>query len=119
MSAIDDYLKSVAPTQRAELEKVVTLVRHLVPDTEEKIAYGVPTFKYKGKNMLHFAAFKDHMSLFPGSQPIAAFADQLKGYKTTKGTIQFTLEKPLPEPLLKDIILQCRDTIDKTTSFSR
>lgn len=113
MSVIDDYLKSVPVRQRVELEKIVKLVRQLVPDTEETIAYGVPTFKHKGKNMLHFAAFKDHLSLFPGgSRPIAAFADQLKDYKTAKGTIQFTPEKPLPTPLLKELIIYCRNQID-------
>lgn len=114
MSVIDDYLKNVPAAQRVELEKIRELVRELVPDTEEKISYEIPTFTYKGKNMLHFAAFKDHLSLFPGSRPIAAFADQLKDFKTSKGTIQFTLEKPLPAPLLRDIITRCRDQIDKS-----
>lgn len=115
MSAIDDYLKGVPAGQRSELERILKLVRQLVPNTEEKISYSVPTFKYKGKNLLHLAAFQDHLSLFPGSQPIAAFASQLKDYKTAKGTIQFTLENPLPEPLLTDIIIRCRDQIDAKT----
>jgi uncharacterized protein YdhG (YjbR/CyaY superfamily) len=70
----------------------------------------LPTMTYKGKNLLHFAAFKDHISLFPTSGPTEELAAKLKDYKTSKGTIQFTLEKPLPEDLIREIInLRVRD----------
>lgn len=110
MTVIDTYLQDIDSKQRTELERIRTITKNAVPTAEEKIAYGMPTMTYKGKNLLHFAAFKDHMSLFPTSGPTEELAAKLKDYKTSKGTIQFTLEKPLPEILIREIInLRVRD----------
>jgi uncharacterized protein YdhG (YjbR/CyaY superfamily) len=76
----------------------------MAPDVEETISYGVPTFKVKGKPLLHFGVFKDHMSLFPTSTPIGVLKDQLSKYTVGKGTIQFTQDNLLPEELIKDIL---------------
>lgn len=105
MSVIDEYIKDTAtPTQKVELERIRSIVHKLVPDAVETIGYGIPTFKYNGKNLLHFAAFKNHMSLFPTASPIAELKDQLKPWATAKGTIQFTEANPLPEKLIKEIV---------------
>ena len=108
MTVIDDYLATHAtPGQRTELERIRTIVRRIVPDAddiEEVISYAIPTINYKGKHLVHFAAFKDHMSIFPTAGPTEALKDKLTGYKVSKGTIQFTLEKPLPESLIREII---------------
>ena len=110
MTVIDTYLENIDSKQRAELERIRTITLNAVPSAGEKIAYGMPTMTYKDKNLLHFAAFKDHMSLFPTSGPTEELAAKLKDYKTSKGTIQFTLEKPLPENLIREIInLRVRD----------
>jgi len=110
MTVIDTYLENIDSKQRAELERIRTITTKAVPTAEEKISYGMPTMTYKGKNLLHFAAFKDHMSLFPTSGPTEELAAKLKDFKTAKGTIQFTLEKPLPESLILEIIdLRVRD----------
>lgn len=114
MTVIDTYLENIDSKQRAELERIRTITLNAVPSAGEKIAYGMPTMTYKGKNLLHFAAFKDHMSLFPTSGPTEELAAKLKDFKTAKGTIQFTLEKPLPESLIREIIdLRVRDIDDK------
>ena len=70
MSVVDDYLKNLPEPQKAELERIRKIVKQTVPEAEEVISYGVPGFKYKGKYLITFAAFKDHLSLFPGSAPI-------------------------------------------------
>lgn len=111
MSVVDDYLKRVPEPQRAELERIRKIVKQTVPEAEEVISYGVPGFKYKGKYLITFAAFKDHLSLFPGSAPIAAMKNILSDYKTSKGTVQFTLEKPMPAPLIKEMTKLCLKAI--------
>ncbi|HSW37711.1 MAG TPA: DUF1801 domain-containing protein [Candidatus Saccharimonadales bacterium] len=111
MSVIDDYLKEVEPAQRAELERIRQIVRKLVPEAEEVISYGMPAFKYKNKYFIFFAAFKNHMSVFPGA-PVK-LKDKLKGYKLRKGTIQFTLDNPLPEALIKELVQSRLDDISK------
>jgi uncharacterized protein YdhG (YjbR/CyaY superfamily) len=113
MSVIDDYLMGVTPVQKKELERVRKIVKTMVPDTEEVISYGLPTLKYKGKNLIHFAAFKDHMSVFPGGGPTELLKEKLKDFKTSKGTIQFTTENPIPEELLKEIILLCIESVEQ------
>lgn len=104
MTVIDDYLKNVESAQKKELERVRSIVKKHVPLAEESISYGLPAFKYKKKPLVYFGAFKDHMSLFPTSKPTEILKDKLSEYVVTKGTIQFTLEKPLPESLIKEIL---------------
>lgn len=105
MSVIDDYLQDQAtPTQKVELERIRKIVQDLVPDAVEVISYGIPTFKYKGKNLVHFAAFTHHMSLFPTAAPIAELKDKLKPWATAKGTIQFTEDNTLPKKLIEEIV---------------
>ena len=116
MSVVDDYLKRFPEPQRAELERIRQIVKQVVPEAEEVISYGVPGFKYKGKYLITFAAFKDHLSVFPGSEAIAALKDRLEGYKTSKGTVQFTLDNPLPDPLVKDMVAICLKAIPGRSS---
>lgn len=104
MKEVNEYLSKVPPAQRAELERIRKIVKRLVPDAEESISYMMPAFKYKKKPLVYYAAFKDHMSLFPTSGPTETLKAKLAAYKVSKGTIQFTLDKPLPEPLIKEIV---------------
>ncbi len=105
MTVIDDYFEKIEPAQRQELGKIRKIVKELAPETVEVISYGMPGFKYKDHYLLGFNAFKDHMSLFPTSKPVEKFKDKLSEYKLSKGTIQFTLEKPIPEHLIKEIVI--------------
>lgn len=104
MKTIDNYLQDVTPSQRETLEHIRKIIHESVPEVEETISWDMPTFKYKQRNLIHFAAFKDHMSLFPGSGPIKAMKHKLKGYTISKGTIQFTEEKPILESIIKEIL---------------
>ncbi len=100
MSVVDDYLKTLDPPQKAELSRVQTIIEKHVPQAEACITYGMPGYKYNKKYLVAFAAFKNHMSLFPGGEAVEMLGDKLEGYKTSRGTVQFTLEKPLPTDLI-------------------
>jgi len=105
MSAVDDYLENTPEPARTTLTKVRAAIRAAAPkDATEGISYGIPAFLYKGP-LVGYAAFKDHCSLFPMSGAIVEqFETELKKYKTSKGTIQFPLAKPLPATLIKKIV---------------
>lgn len=104
MSVIDDYFKGVDAPKRKELERVCKIVKQIVPEAEEVISYGIPCLDYKGKHLMFFAAFKNHMSVFPGARLTAELKAKLPSYETRKGTVQFTVDKPLPEAIIKEIV---------------
>lgn len=109
---IDEYLGKVDPRQRAELERIRAWVKELVPSAEEAISYSMPTLKYKNRALVYFTASKKHMSFMPSSWAIEELKDELKGYKTTEHSIQFTLDNPLPEALIKKLVLNHVRDID-------
>ena len=102
---VEDYLSNVPEPARSALNKLRAIIRSVVPpQATEAISYGMPSFYYKG-SLVWYAAFAKHCSLFPkGPDLIEKFKEELKGYKTAKGTIQFTVDKPLPAALVKKII---------------
>jgi uncharacterized protein YdhG (YjbR/CyaY superfamily) len=111
--SVDEYLKNITPEQRAEFDRVQKILNEFEPSVEQVISYGIPTFKYKGKYLLYFGAFKNHMSLFPGSGFIDDMKDELSEFKVAKGTIQFNESKPVPEEVILKILKRRRDEIDK------
>lgn len=101
---VDEYLAAVPEPARSTLDQIRAAIRSTVPaEAAEAISYGIPVFKHKGA-VVWFAAFRDHCSLFPGASVIAAFKDELKDYQTSKGTIRFPLDKPLPPALVKKLV---------------
>ncbi len=102
---VDAYLAAVPEPARSTLEKVRATIRSVVPpDATECLSYGMPAFRYKG-TLVGYAAFKNHCSFFPMSAAlIDQFEGDLKGYRTSKGTLQFPLDKPLPASLLKKMV---------------
>lgn len=113
MSVIDEYLMKVEPAQREALERIRKIAMEEVPDAVDTIGYGMPVLRYKNRYMLGFCQFKNHMSIFPATEPIAAMKEKLTGFKTAKGTIQFTLDKQIPEDLLREIVLLCKQRIEE------
>lgn len=109
---IDEYLSNVDPQFRAELERVRALLKQIAPTAEETISYSMPTLKYKDRPLVYFTAAKKHMSFYPSSWVIEEFKDKLTDYKTTDHAIQFTLKKPLPEALIKELVLAHMRHID-------
>jgi uncharacterized protein YdhG (YjbR/CyaY superfamily) len=101
---VDEYLARVPEPARTTLNRVRAVIRSVAPpETSESISYGIPTFKYKGM-LAAYAAFSDHCSLFPGAGPTIEFKDELKNFPTSKGTIRFAPNKPLPATLLKKLM---------------
>src|SRR5581483_4461447 len=101
---VEGYLARVSEPARSTLQKVRAVVRSVVPaGTTEVISYGIPAFKHK-RVLVWYAAFSDHCSLFPTASVIEAFRLELKAYRTSKGTIQFSVDKPLPAALVKKLV---------------
>jgi uncharacterized protein YdhG (YjbR/CyaY superfamily) len=101
---LEEYLARVQEPARSTLNKMRAAIRSAVPpEATEIISYGIPAFKHKGV-LVWFAAFSNHCSLFPGSSVIEAFKNELKGFSTSKGTIQFPLDKPLLAGLVKKLV---------------
>lgn len=101
--SVDDYLEGIEDASaKGALIKLRKLILKTLPEGEEVISYGIPTYKFYGM-VASFAAFKNHLSFFPG-HTVADFADDLKDFKTSNGTIQFTPDKPIPDDLIVAMI---------------
>jgi uncharacterized protein YdhG (YjbR/CyaY superfamily) len=102
--SVDEYLAGVPEPARTTLEKMRAVIRSAVPpESTEVISYGMPAFKHK-KVLVWFAAFSSHCSLFPTGAVIEAFKSELKSFSTSKGTIQFPTDKPLPSALVEKLV---------------
>jgi uncharacterized protein YdhG (YjbR/CyaY superfamily) len=102
---VDEYLAALDGTKRATLERLRTTILEIVPEAEQGIAYGMPAFRLAGKAVAGFAAFKNHLSYFPHSGSVLPeLSDDLVGYATSKGALQFPIDKPLPKALVKKLI---------------
>ena len=102
--SVDEYLAGVPEPARTTLKEMRAVIRTVVPlDSIEVISYGMPAFKHK-KVLVWFAAFSKHCSFFPTGAVIEAFKNELKGFTTSKGTIQFPTDKPLPSTLVKKLV---------------
>ena len=100
----DEYLAGVPEPARGTLNRIRAVIRSAMPaDAAEAISYGIPAFKYKG-SLVWYAAFSNHCSLFPTASVIEAFKNALKGLSTSKGTIHFPTDKPLPTALVKKLV---------------
>ena len=102
---VDEYLAAVPEPARSTLNRVRAAIRSAVPaEATEAISYGMPTFRYKGP-LLGFAAFSNHCGLYPMSPAvIVAFKHELEDFPTSKGTIRFPVDKPLPAPLIRKLV---------------
>jgi uncharacterized protein YdhG (YjbR/CyaY superfamily) len=104
-TSLEDYLAVLPAEQRAALEKLRKTIRAVAPEATETISYQMPTFKDRGRVLVHYAAFKDHCSLFPASIGVMeALGEELKPYFSGKGTLRFTADKPIPAALVKKIV---------------
>lgn len=110
VDSTDAYIADQPEEYRDILQKTRMVILKVVPDAVEKIAWRMPTFvfpepKLKGKYIIHFASFKNHLGIYPGNESIAAFAERLNkdGYKYSKGAIQFPYSKPIPFELISEI----------------
>jgi uncharacterized protein YdhG (YjbR/CyaY superfamily) len=102
IQTIDEYIAGFPEDIREILEKVRETIRQAAPEATEKISYQMPTFYLNG-NLVHFAAFKKHIGLYPAPSGVAAFQEELAPYVKAKGSIQFPLDKPIPYDLIARI----------------
>jgi uncharacterized protein YdhG (YjbR/CyaY superfamily) len=101
---VDEYLMALPEDQQQALEKIREAIKAAAPNAQEVISYQIPTYKQNGP-LVHFAAFKNHLSLVVVSKSIAeTFAKELAPFKSSGRTIHFTPEKPIPTPLVKKIV---------------
>lgn len=105
MTTIEEYLSNLSESQKKEFHRIRKIVKQIVPDAEETISYGMPTFKYNKRPLLYFGAFKNHMSLFPASgSVVSAMGEKLAKFHTSKGTLKFTQDNPISDDLVKEIV---------------
>jgi uncharacterized protein YdhG (YjbR/CyaY superfamily) len=100
---IDEYIAGFPNDVQEILEKIRTTIRKAAPDAEETIKYGMPTFTLNG-NLVHFAAFKKHIGLYPVPRGIETFKNELAVYEGAKSTVRFPLDKPIPLNLISRIV---------------
>jgi uncharacterized protein YdhG (YjbR/CyaY superfamily) len=103
-ATIDAYIQSFPPEVQKLLKELREFIHTLIPEAEEKISYQMPTFFLNG-NLIHFAAFKNHIGLYPTPHGIEAFEHELAIYKRGKGSVQFPLTQALPLELIKKIVI--------------
>ncbi len=102
---IDGYLASVEEPKRSTLEALRQSILEVAPDAEQCISYGMPAFKVRGKTIAGFAAFKDHLSYLPHSGSVLAeLHDEVADYQTTKGSLHFAVDQPLPADLVRRLV---------------
>ena len=101
---IDEYLAPLGDEQRAALEKLRRAIKSAVPKAEECISYQIPTFKLHGRMLVSFGAWAKHCALYAGAFPIAAHKDELKAYDTSRATIRFQANRPLPATLVRKLV---------------
>jgi uncharacterized protein YdhG (YjbR/CyaY superfamily) len=100
---VDEYLAGVPKEARATLEKLRQTIKAAAPMASEVISYQMPMYKHQGM-VVGFAAFKDHCSIFPGAAVMDAYKKELERYDTSKGTIRFPANKPLPAALVRKLV---------------
>ena len=101
---IDEYVSTFPREVQVVLEELRQAIRKSAPEAEETISYGIPTFDLNGFHLVHFAAYKNHIGFYPTSSGITAFKKELSLFKTSKGTVQFPLNEPIPFDLVKRIV---------------
>jgi uncharacterized protein YdhG (YjbR/CyaY superfamily) len=103
ITTIDEYLRGFPEEVKVILSELRSTIRQAAPQAIEKISYQMPTFYYHG-NLVHFAAFKNHIGFYPTPSGIAAYREDLKKYKSAKGSVQFPIDEPLPLKLIARIV---------------
>jgi len=103
-STVDEYISMFQPEIQAVLEKVRSTIKQSAPNATEAMSYAIPTFKLCGKNLIHFAAFTNHVGFYATPTGHEAFKEELSVYKQGKGSVQFPLDQPMPLDLIKRIV---------------
>lgn len=117
--SIDEYIAGFPRDVQEILKQMRTTIKKIAPDAEEAIKYGIPTFVLNG-NLVHFAAFKNHIGFYPTPSGIEAFKDELSRYESTKGSVQFPSDQPVPISLIEKIVkFRVKEARAKSTAKKR
>ena len=103
-SSIDEYMAGFPPQTQRALEGLRALIKASAPDATETISYAIPTFDLNGRHLVHFAAFAKHIGFYPTGSGIEAFKEELKPYRSGKGSVQFPSGQPMPTDLIRRIV---------------
>ncbi len=113
---IDEYISGFPKDVQEILEKIRVTIREAAPDAQETINYQIPTFTLKG-NLVHFAAFKKHIGFYPAPSGIEKFKNELSGYESAKGSVQFPLDQPIPYDLISQITkFRVKENLEKAAA---
>jgi uncharacterized protein YdhG (YjbR/CyaY superfamily) len=116
-TSVEEYMAALPEPERSTLERLRATIRVAAPEATETISYQMPAFRQQGRFLVSYAAFKDHCSLFPASEAVmTAYGEELKPYFSGKGTLRFTVEKPIPAALVKKIV---KSRIEEVAALSR
>ncbi len=102
--SIDDYIAAFPPETRRVLQEIRSLIRECAPDAVETISYSIPTFDLNGRHLVHFAGYRDFVSLYPGASSFEEFREELEPYRGAKATARFSIARPLPKDLIRRIV---------------
>lgn len=103
MTVVDDYISGFPEQTQSIMQQMRTIIHQEAPGVQEKISYGMPTFFTNG-NLVHFAGYKKHIGFYPTPSAISQFEAQLKEYKYAKGSVQFSLDQPIPYDLIRKMV---------------
>lgn len=109
---IDEYIAMQDEAVQPRLQEVRGIIHSAIPEAEERISWSMPTF-WKGRNLIHFAASKKHLGLYPGDEATRVFAEALKDFDVSKGTIRIPWNRALPETLIREIARWCYEEYRK------
>ena len=104
-STIDEYISGFPEETQKALQHIRETIKKTAPDAEECISYAIASFKLKGRQLIYFAGFKNHVSVYPAPRGNEAFQQELAQYKGGKGTVQLPLDKPIPDNLITRIVM--------------
>ncbi|MCB9421780.1 MAG: DUF1801 domain-containing protein [Ardenticatenaceae bacterium] len=118
-NTIDEYIANFPQDVQVILQEIRTVIRAAAPEAEEAISYQMPTFKLKG-NLVHFAAYKNHIGFYPVPSGIEAFKEELAAYKGAKGSVQFPIDQPMPLDLISRIVkFRAAENLEKAAAKSK
>jgi uncharacterized protein YdhG (YjbR/CyaY superfamily) len=116
-ASMDAYIASLPQHARKAMEQIRSIINEMVPEAEEAISYGMPTFKLHGRYLVYFAAYKNHIGFYPAPVNNEVFKKDLAGYKTGKGSVQFPLDKSMPVVLILKILrFRINENLQQTKS---
>jgi len=116
MNEIDNYISAFPANVQELLKQIRTIIKDAAPEAVESIAYGMPAYKTNGKPLVYFAGFKNHIGFYATPTGHEQFAEELSSYKQGKGSVQFSLEKPVPFDLIKRIVeFRVKENLSKAT----